>query len=78
MITNEVIYDLVKITGGICNRRTPRTMKMEIICDLFNMDKWQVLDFGTNGSKVRMKPKFHNIRDKKGRFTSRTNKSQKI
>lgn len=68
---SEVIYDLYSITNGICNRNTPRIMKMEVLCDIINPAKWNFLGFESNGSKVRLKPKFHNIRDSKGRFVSR-------
>jgi hypothetical protein len=66
----EVVYNLREITDGICNRNTPRNIKMEVLSDLFNINSWTIMGFDSNGSKVRMKPKFHNIRDKKGRFKS--------
>jgi hypothetical protein len=68
-MTNEVTYNLTEITGGVCNRNTPRDMKMDILSDVINFDRWSFLGFDANGSKVRLKPLFHNIRDKKGRFT---------
>jgi len=73
----EVVYNLVEITDGICNRNTPRNIKMEVLGEVFNgFDRWSFIGFDSNGSKVRLKPKFHNIRDSKGRFKSakKTNK----
>jgi hypothetical protein len=69
-MVNEVIYNLFEITDGICNRNTPRVMKMEILQEMVNFDRWSFVGFESNGSKVRLMPKFHNIRDSKGRFKS--------
>ena len=63
--------NLVDVTGGICNRNTPRAIKMEVLENTINMERYDFLGFAANGSIVRLKPRFHNIRDKKGRFTCR-------
>ena len=76
-MVNEVIYNLLEITNGICNRNTPRVMKMEILQEMVNFDRWSFIGFDSNGSKVRLKPKFHNIRDNKGRFKSTKKTSKK-
>lgn len=76
MVT-EVIYNLFEITDGICNRNTPRSVKMEILQDTINFDRWSFIGFDSNGSKVRLKPKFHNVRDSKGRFKSIKKTSKK-
>ena len=68
---NEVRYNLNEITGGMCNRNTPRAIKMEVLNDTLNFERYEFLGFDANGSVVRLKPCFHNKRDKKGRFTCR-------
>jgi hypothetical protein len=68
---NEVRYNLNEITGGMCNRNTPRAIKMEVLNDTLNFERYEFLGFDANGSVVRLKPRFHNKRDKKGRFTCR-------
>lgn len=64
----EVRYNLSEITCGECNRNTPREEKMEILSEYLNLDRYTFLGFDGNGSIVRLKPKFHNKRDSKGRF----------
>jgi hypothetical protein len=72
---NVVTYNLKDLTNGICNRNTPRKIKMEVLSENINFDRWSFMGFDSNGSKVRLKPKFHNIRDCKGRFTANSSKN---
>jgi hypothetical protein len=65
---NEVRYNLTEITGGVCNRNTPRAIKMEVLENTINMERYEFLGFDANSSIVRLKPRFHNKRDSKGRF----------
>jgi hypothetical protein len=69
-MTKEVRYNLIEITDGMANRNTPREQKMEILGECINLDRWSFLGFDNNGATVRLKPKFHNKRDRKGRFTA--------
>jgi hypothetical protein len=66
---NEIRYNLNEITGGLCNRNTPRTIKMQVLENTINMNAYDFMGFDANGSVVRLKPKFYNKRDRKGRFT---------
>ena len=68
---NEIRYNLSEITNGVCNRNTPRETKMAVLEATLNMDRYSFLGFDANGSIVRLKPRFHNKRDRKGRFTCR-------
>ena len=36
IMVTEVIYNLFEITNGICNRNTPRNVKMEILGNIVN------------------------------------------
>jgi len=65
---NEVRYNISEITGGAINRNTPRDTKMAILEATLNMNRYEFLGFEANGSVIRLKPKFHNKRDKMGRF----------
>ena len=65
---NEIRKNLVELTGGMCNRNTPRDIKMQVIEDCLNMNAYEFMGFDANGSVVRLRPKFYNNRDKKGRF----------
>jgi hypothetical protein len=65
---NEIRYNLSEMTGGLINRNTPRAIKMEVLNDTINFNRYSFLGFDANGSIVRLKPKFHNTRDRKGRF----------
>ena len=65
----EIQYNLNTITGGLCNRNTPRTIKMQVLENIINFNSYDFVGFDKNGSMVRLKPKFHNKRDRKGRFT---------
>jgi hypothetical protein len=69
MKNTEIRYNISEITEGAINRNTPRDLKMEVLEATLNMDCYDFLGFDANGSVVRLKPKFHNIRDNKGRFT---------
>lgn len=69
-MTKEIRYNLSEVTNGECNRNTPRDEKMEILGEYLNLDRYTFLGFDGNGSIVRLKPKFHNKRDRKGRFTA--------
>ena len=69
-MTKEVRYNLIEITDGMANRNTPRDTKMEILENVINFDRWSFLGFDNNGATVRLKPRFHNKRDSKGRFTA--------
>jgi hypothetical protein len=64
-------YKLTTITNGLINRNAPRSVKMQILETVINPTKYVFVGFAENGSMVRLKPKFHNIRDKKGRFTAK-------
>jgi hypothetical protein len=66
---NEIRFNLTDLTNGICNRNTPRSIKMEVLEKTINFERYEFLGFDKNGSIVRLKPKFHNVRDSKGRFT---------
>ena len=66
---NEIRYNLTELTGGVVNRNTPRAVKMEVLNETINFDRYDFIGFDANGSIVRLMPKFHNVRDKKGRFT---------
>lgn len=68
-MTKEVQYDLSEFTRGTLNRNTPRYVKMQILEDYINPSKYEFLGFEKNGSIIRLKPRFHNKRDRKGRFT---------
>jgi hypothetical protein len=67
-MTNEIRKNLTELTGGMCNRNTPRDIKMQVIEECLNTSAYEFLGFDANGSIVRLRPKFHNQRDKKGRF----------
>lgn len=69
-MTKEIRYNISEITNGECNRNTPRSEKMEILGEYLNMERYTFLGFDANGSVIRLKPKFHNKRDRKGRFTA--------
>jgi len=71
---NEIKYSLNKITNGLCNRNTPRVIKMQVLEKTINFDRYSFKGFDANGSMVRLMPKFHNLRDKKGRFACRRSK----
>ena len=63
-------FNLKEMTSGICNRNTPRNMKMEVLSNTINYQRWSFMGFDANGSIVKLKPRFHNKRDKNGRFIS--------
>lgn len=64
---------LTTMTKGLVNRNSPRSVKMQILETIINPTKYMFVGFAANGSIVRLKPKYHNIRDGKGRFTSKKN-----
>jgi hypothetical protein len=64
-------YKLTTITNGLANRNSPRNVKMQILDTLINPTKYIFVGFAENGSIVRLKPRYHNVRDKKGRFTAK-------
>jgi hypothetical protein len=68
-MTKEICYNLSEITSGACNRNTPRDIKMAILNETLNMNRYEFKGFDKNGSVVRLRPKYHNHRDKMGRFT---------
>jgi len=74
MKKTEIRYNISEITDGAINRNTPRDIKMEVLAETINMDRYDFVGFDGNGSIVRLKPKFHNVRDKKGRFTCHRSK----
>lgn len=67
-MTKEVTYNLTEFTGGLINRNTPRSEKMEVLSEMINPSRYTVLGFDKNGSVLRLQPRFHNVRDSKGRF----------
>jgi hypothetical protein len=73
-MTKEVRYSLVDFTNGEINRNTPRDEKMEILAEYINPMKYSFLGFDKNGSVLRLRPRFHNVRDCKGRFAIRRKK----
>lgn len=73
-MTKEIRYNLVDFTNGEINRNTPRDTKMEILSDYINPERYTFLGFDNNGSVLRLRPRFHNIRDGKGRFAVRRKK----
>jgi len=73
-MTKEIRYNLVDFTNGECNRNTPRDIKMEILAEYINPEKYSFLGFDKNGSVLRLRPRYHNVRDGKGRFATRRRK----
>lgn len=67
-MNNIVKLNLKELTSGQCNRNTPRDIKMKVIGNTINFKHWNFLGFDANGSVVKIQPRFHNIRDKFGRF----------
>ena len=67
---NVIKFNLKELTSGICNRNTPRAMKMDVLSNTINYQRWSFIGFDANGSIVKLKPRFHNKRDSKGRFIS--------
>jgi hypothetical protein len=59
---------LTDITDGIINRNSPRSVKMQALETIINPTKYKFVGFAENGSVVRLEARYHNIRDKKGRF----------
>jgi hypothetical protein len=68
-MNNEIRYNIKDLTGGLINRNTPRAVKMEVLENTINFNSYNFKGFDANGSVIRLTPKFHNVRDKKGRFT---------
>ena len=73
-MTKEVKYNLADYTYGEINRNTPRDIKMDVLSDYINPSRWIFLGFDRNGSVLRLRPRFHNVRDKWGRFTVKRRK----
>lgn len=67
---NKMIIEqkLTDISGGTINRNAPRSVKMQVLETVLNPTKYKFVGFADNGSVVRLETRFHNIRDKKGRF----------
>ena len=59
---------LTEITEGKINRNAPRSVKMQVLDTILNPSKYKFVGFAENGSVVRLETRYHNIRDKKGRF----------
>jgi hypothetical protein len=59
---------LTDISGGIINRNSPRSVKMQVLDTVLNPSKYTFVGFAENGSMVRLETRYHNVRDKKGRF----------
>jgi hypothetical protein len=52
-------------------KNTPKELKMTFINSVIDSTKYQFIGFGGFGSTVRLMPRFHNVRDGLGRFTSK-------
>ena len=68
MIIEQNLRD---ITNGLVNRNSPRNVKMQVLDTIINPSKYTFLGFSDNGSVVRLETRYHNIRDKKGRFRAK-------
>ena len=69
MTINMIIEQkLTDITEGKINRNAPRSVKMQAIETILNPTKYKFVGFAENGSVVRLETRYHNARDKKGRF----------
>jgi hypothetical protein len=68
-------HRLSDITNGMLNRNAPRNVKMQVLDTIINPTKYTFVGFAENGSVVRLKARFHNVRDRKGRFTTKRRKS---
>jgi hypothetical protein len=66
---------LTDITNGLLNRNAPRSVKMQVLDTVINPNKYTFVGFSENGSVVRLKTRFHNVRDRKGRFTAKRRKN---
>lgn len=73
-MTKEIRYNLVDFTNGEINRNTPRNEKMEVLAEYINPERYAFIGFDKNGSVLRLRPRFHNVRDRKGRFAVRRKK----
>jgi len=73
-MTKEIRYSLVEFTNGEINRNTPRNEKMEVLSEYINPERYTFIGFDKNGSILRLRPRFHNVRDRKGRFAVRRKK----
>ncbi len=69
VMVKEVQYNIQDFTNGLINRNTPMNVKRLFIADYINPSKYEFLGFEKKGSIIRLKPRFHNKRDSKGRFS---------
>lgn len=67
-MTKEVQYNLKEFSNGAIDRNAPRYVKEQYIEGYLNKSKYEFLGFDKNGSVIRLMPRFHNKRDRKGRF----------
>jgi hypothetical protein len=73
-MTKELKYDIFKFTKGEIKPSTPRDLRMEILAEVINPEKYKFVGFEKGGSILVLLPRFHNVRDRNGRFAARKRK----
>lgn len=66
-MSNTIIANIQDILGQRVTTRN-KSKKMQMLSKVLNTSKYEILGFPGGGNKVVMKVRFHNKRDRKGRF----------
>ena len=64
---NVITADIQEILGRRVTTRS-KCKKIQMLSEVLNTTKYEVLGFPGGGNKVNLRIKFHNKRDRKGRF----------
>jgi hypothetical protein len=64
---NTITVDMTEILGRRVTTRN-KSVKMNLLSEAINTSKYEIVGFPGGGNKATLRLRFHNKRDRKGRF----------
>jgi hypothetical protein len=75
-IANTIVRSISDLTGRTVSSRIGKTAKLELISESINESRYEILGLVGRSNNVMLRPRFHNVRNKAGRFTARRRSSR--
>jgi hypothetical protein len=68
---NTIVRSISDLTGTAVSSRIGKTAKLELVSESINESRYEILGIVGRSNNVMLRPRFYNVRNKAGQFTTR-------
>lgn len=68
---NVIVRSIKDLTGKTIASTARKAAKLNLVSGAINESRYEVLGLVGRSNNVMLRPRFHNVRNKQGRFTAR-------